>query len=173
MIYYCMASNMTPIVDTINQRRWKSAMADWLDDMRFTHAITLVWNRNVGLDRARADLKLLMHNVDRKLLGSRFNKVPSAFRTKAVFVFEGHRSNHVHVHSLWKAPQGRWFSLGKMFPRNRGGIWNKIVESGSYDVEACSLLGGNAEITGYALKQQHRYSDPELMVWSDEFHPCR
>jgi len=159
--------------DTITQRRWKTAMMDWLDDLRFTHAITLVWNRSVGLDRARTDLRDLMNRVDRRLIGSTFHKVPSQFRTTALFCFEGHRHDHVHVHSLWKAPPGKWFALGKMFHRKRGGIWNDVVSSGSYDVEACSWHGGNAEITGYALKQQHRFSDPALMVWADEFHPSR
>lgn len=146
---------------------------DWLDTFRFTHAITLVWNRSVGLARARADLRDLMHRVDRKLLGSNFHKVPSQYRTNALFVFEGYRDDHVHVHSLWKAPHGKWFSLGKMFPQGRGGVWNDIVPSGSNKVEGCSYLGGNSEITGYALKQQHRFSEPELMVWSAEFHPSR
>ena len=90
-----------------------------------------------------------------------------------MFCFEGYGSNHVHVHSLWKAPHQKWVALGKMFPRKRGGVWNDIVESGSYDVEACSWLGSNAEIMGYALKQQHRFSDPGLTVWADEFHSSR
>lgn len=148
-------------------------MMQWLDDFRFTHAITLVWNRGVGLDRARADLKNLMHRVDRRLLNSNFHKVPTQHRTTAMFAFEGHTHHHVHVHSLWKPPQNRWFSLGKMFPRSRGGVWNEVVKSGSYDVEACNWIGGNPEITGYVLKQQHRFSDPHLMVWADEFHRSR
>lgn len=168
-----MASNLPAHTDTISQQRWKTAMMDWLDDFRFTHAITLVWNRSVGLDRARADLRDLTNRVDRRLISSTFHKVPSQYRTTALFCFEGHRHDHVHVHSLWKAPPGKWFALGKMFPRQRGGIWNDVVGSGSYDVEACSWHGGNAEITGYALKQQHRFSDPALMVWADEFHPAR
>lgn len=168
-----MASNLPAHTDTISQGRWKAAMMDWLDDFRFTHAITLVWNRSVGLERARADLRDLTHRVDRALLGSRFHRMPSQYRTTAMFCFEGHRHDHVHVHSLWKAPKDKWFALGKMFPRKRGGIWNDVVESGSHDVEACSWHGGNAEITGYALKQQHRFSDPALMVWADEFHRSR
>lgn len=167
-----MASNLPNHPDTISQRLWKEGMKDWLDGFRFTHAITLVWNRSVGLDRARADLRNLMNRVDRKLISSTFHKVPPQYRTTALFCFEGQRHDHVHVHSLWKAPPGKWFSLGKMFPRNRGGIWNDVVGSGSYDIEACSWHGGNAEITGYALKQQHRFSDPALMVWADEFHPA-
>ena len=148
-------------------------MMNWLDDFRFTHAITLAWNRKVGLQRARADLRDLLHRVDRQLLGSNFHKVPSEFRTMAMFAFEGHHHDHVHVHSVWKAPVGRWFALGKMFPRARGGIWNEVVNSGSYDVKSCSWLGNNKEITGYVLKQQHIASDPSLIVWSHEFHPVR
>lgn len=173
MVYSGMAKNLPSHTDTIDQRRWKAAMMDWLDSFRFTHAITLVWNRSVGLDRARSDLKLLMREVDQRLLGSRFHKVPSRYRTQAMFAFEGYGHDHTHVHSLWKAPAGKWFALGKMFPRKRGGIWNAIVESGSYDVEACSWHGSNPEITGYILKQQHRFSEPALMVWADDFHPAR
>lgn len=125
-----MASNLPAYTDTISQRRWKAAMMDWLDDFRFTHAITLVWNRSVGLDRARADLRDLMNRVDRRLISSTFHKVPSQYRTTALFCFEGQRHDHVHVHSLWKAPPGKCFSLGKMFPRKRGGIWNDVVGSG-------------------------------------------
>lgn len=168
-----MSSNLPVITDTISQRRWKAETMNWLDGFRFTHAITLVWNRSVGVDRARADLRDLLNRVDRRLISSTFHKVPSQFRTTALFCFEGQRHDHVHVHSLWKAPRGKWFALGKMFPRQRGGVWNEVVGSGSYDVEACSWHGGNAEITGYALKQQHRFSDPALMVWADEFHPAR
>ncbi len=50
-----MPSNVADITDTIDQQRWKEALLNWLDDMRFHLAITLVWNRRVGLDRARGD----------------------------------------------------------------------------------------------------------------------
>lgn len=168
-----MASNLAPRSSRTPLTGWKPAMMDWLDQMRFTHAITLSWNRGVGMVRARADLRDLMHRVDRSLFGSNFNRVPSEHRTRVVFAFEGTSYDHVHVHSIWRAPQQKWFSLGKMFPRIRGGVWNEVVETGSYKVEACNWFGRNAEITGYVLKEQHRFSEPDTMVWASEFHRAR
>lgn len=165
-----MPSNLPEYTDTIGQVKLKLAMNDWLDSIRPTHAITLSWNRDVGLNRARDDLRNLMHRVDRTLLGSRFHKIPSEYRTFSIFFFEGQNHNHTHVHSLWRTTEGKWFNFGKMFPAKRGGVWNTVVESGSYDVEGCSFHGRNPEITGYISKQYHRFSDPSLMVLSSEFH---
>ena len=173
MIHSAMASNLPLQTDTIQQRRLKAATAGWLDGLRWHLAVTLVWNRGVGMMRARSDLKNLMGRVDRELVGSHFPRLASERRTEAVFAFEGLRHDHVHVHSLWKAPAGRWFDLGKMFHGKRGGVWNDVVESGSYDVEPCNWVGGNMEIVGYVLKQQHRFSDADLMVWASDFHRAR
>jgi hypothetical protein len=81
--------------------------------------------------------------------------------------------DHVHVHSLWRPPIKKVFQFGKMFPPPRGGVWNKIVASGTYDVEGCNMFGRNPEITGYIMKEQHRSSCARSMVWASEFHPAR
>jgi hypothetical protein len=168
-----MASNLPVTSDTITQQRLKAAMLTWLDSFRFQMAVTLSWNRSVGMDRARDDLKDLLHRVDRTLLKSHFNKLPSNERTVALFAFEGMDRDHVHVHSLWRAPRADWWSLLKLFRYRRGGVWNEVVETGSCDIEACNLIGGNSEILGYTLKEQHRFSEPHLLVWADEFHRAR
>lgn len=147
-------------------------MVDWLHGFGFTHAITLSWNRTVAMPRARADLAHLMRRIDRKLTNPYFHKLPSEERTLAVFAFEGIGHDHYHVHSLWRAPQRKWFQLGKMFGVERGGIWNDIVETGSCAVNAIDR-GRNDDFFGYILKEQHRGSDDQLLVWSDEFHAVR
>lgn len=168
-----MSSNLPVHAHPINQGRLKAATAKWIDSLQWHMAITIVWNRAVGMDRAREDLKDLLARVDCELVGSHYPKLRSDKRTEAVFAFEGLDCDHVHVHSLWKAPKDRWFDLGKLFHGQRGGTWNEIVQSGSYDVAACNWTGGNDEIVGYMLKQQHRFSDPHLMVWASDFHPAR
>lgn len=168
-----MGSNLPIHTDTIDQRRLKSATVDWLGSFRWHMAITIVWNRTVGMDRARQDLKDLLGRVDYRLVGSHYHKLRPSKRTEAVFAFEGLNCDHVHVHSLWRAPKDRWFDLGKLFYGQRGGVWNEIVQSGSYDVAACNWTGGNDEIVGYMLKQQHRFAEPQLMVWASEFHRPR
>jgi len=159
-------------VDTVHQRRWKADLVDWLHDFGFTHAVTLSWNRTVTMGRARADIGHLLRRCDRALIGPKFNKMPSGERTQAVFAFEGTGHDHYHVHSLWRAPQRKWFELGKLFGVERGGIWNDIVETGSSAVDPIHH-GRNDEIFGYVLKEQHRFSDDRLLVWADEFHPVR
>lgn len=168
-----MPTNNAIIADTISQSRLKAATSDWLDSFRWHFAITLVWNRSVGMERAREDLAELMKRADRALIGSHYHKLRPDKRTQAVFCFEGVAHDHVHVHSLWKAPKGRWFDLGKLFHGNRGGLWNDIVEPGSYDVEFCNGTGRNSEIMGYVLKEQHRFSDARSMVWASDFHRAR
>lgn len=172
-VYSVMRSNLADLRDTISQSRLKAATIEWLDGFRWHFAITLSWNLSLGLRRARDDLSRLMGHVDRKLLKSHFHTLPSDKRTEAVFAFEGMRHDHVHVHSLWKAPGNRAWELAKLFPEQRGGVWNEIVGSGSYDVEPCNWVGGNMETLSYVLKQQHRFSEPELMVWASDFHRRR
>lgn len=147
-------------------------MVDWLHEFDFTHAITLSWNRTVAMPRARADLAHLLRRVDRKLIHPYFHKLPSEERTLAMFAFEGIERDHYHVHSLWRAPQRKWFQLGKLFGVERGGIWNEIVKTGSCAVNAIDR-GRNDDFFGYILKEQHRGSNDHLLVWSDEFHPVR
>lgn len=147
-------------------------MVDWLHGFGFTHAITLSWNRTVAMPRARADLAHLLRRIDRKLVGPYFHKLPGDQRTTAVFAFEGIGHDHYHVHSLWRAPQRKWFQLGKLFGVERGGIWNDIVETGSCAVDAIDR-GRNDDFFGYILKEQHRGSDDQLLVWSDDFHAVR
>lgn len=170
-----MPSNIPQAPDTITQSRLKAATMEWLGGMRWHMAITVAWNATmpVKLDVARYHLSRLMAHVDSELVGAHYPKLRADKRTEAVFAFEG-VTNHVHVHSLWRAPHDRWFDLGKLFgPDGRGGVWNKIVPGGSYDVEACNWNGGNAEIIGYVLKQQHRFSEADLMVWASDFHRAR
>lgn len=165
-----MTSNIPVSPDTINQSSLKSQSVDWIDSFKWHFAITLVWNRNVGMDRARADLSELLKRADRRLAGSHFHKLLPEKRIEAVFFFEGQSQQHLHLHSLWRAPSDRWFELGKLFHGQRGGLWNDVVETGSYDLTFCNAFGSNREIVGYLLKQQHRRSDARSMVWASDFH---
>ena len=124
------------------------------------------------MPRARADLSHLLGRIDRALVGPYFHKKPASERTLAVLAFEGIGHDHYHVHSLWRAPHRKWFELGKLFGVERGGIWNDIVETGSCAVSALDR-GRNDDFFGYILKEQHRGSDDQLLIWSDEFHVGR
>ncbi len=155
--------NSANLTDT--RQRWKQAMQEHYRDMGFSHALTLSWNNATPLPAAREHLRLLHAKVDRMRLGPRFHKKPRAERSQAVFVFEGIGS-FLHVHSLWRVRLVDMLSFNHLFPGNRGGVWNRIVESGSYDLD---LVDDALVCAGYALKGQHPWSDDREVLWSDEF----
>lgn len=150
------------------QVTWKAAWMKFLAGFGSTHAITLAWNRDVSPERARADIRDLLHRVDRKMLGPNFHRFAHELRTRAVFVLESVGYN-LHAHSLWRFGGGNLLRFNRMFPAQRGGVWNNIVGSGSYDIDMVNLYGGDAEFTGYILKGQHPNSPSNEIIFSDEF----
>lgn len=153
----------------INRERWKRTMVEHFRDLGFTHALTLAWNKSRSHDDAVDDLKALHWRVDRKLLGRHFVERPSIERTLAVFVFEGlGPGGHVHVHSLWRLRKSaHLLPFARLFPGERGGIWNVIAEPGSYKLAIAHDWG---DFVGYALKGQHMSSDAREIVWSGDFY---
>ena len=91
------------------------------------------------------DLRNLHRRVDENLLGRHFYKLPSEARSFALFAFEGERAQ-VHAHALWRVPPtrpgtNRLLRFHKLFPHERGGLWNDIVPSGSYKLRIISDFG--------------------------------
>lgn len=158
-----------PSFVTIHSDRWKRAWVEHFRDLRFTHALTLAWNRSRPFEEAVKDLKAIHTRVDRNLLGRRFSTLPVADRTLAVFVFEQiARRNRIHVHSLWRLRNSaHLLPFARLFPGERGGIWNEIAKAGSYKL---ALADDWSTFAGYALKDQHMLSDAREIVWSGDFY---
>jgi hypothetical protein len=148
--------------------RWKRSMVEHYRDLGFTHALTLAWNRNLALPVARKHLKLVHGIVDEELFGCRYHKKPRDQRTLAAFIFEGLGvGGHLHAHSLWRIKDRRHLiRFARLFPGNRGGFWNGIVPSGSYEL---TLVDDPTVFVGYALKDQHPWSDDQEVIWSLDF----
>jgi hypothetical protein len=145
---------------------WKVSVVQHLLDLRFTHALTLAWNRKLTLDSAKADLARLHRRVDHELLGGRYHRKPVEVRTLAVFVFEQIKT-HIHVHSLWRIQSRQHLiPFARLFPKERGGVWNNIVPSGSYKL---AINDDPVNSILYALKDQHPNSDAGEIVWSRDF----
>lgn len=163
-----VASN--PTFAALNQRGWKEGMIDLFRDQRFTHALTVSWNRDTPLPVATRHLKALHALVDRRLLGPRYARKPRDQRTPAVFVYEGlSQGGFVHAHSLWRVRDRRHLlPFARLFPGERGGVWNQIVEGGSYKLD---LNDDPRVFAGYALKGQHPGSAEDQIVWSTDFLP--
>jgi len=154
--------------------RHKSALIGFYAKQGFTHVLTLCWNadvraprtrRKVSLEQARRDVGAMLAGVDRRLVGTKFNRKPDR-RTRAVFFFE-HVDSNIHAHGLLRVERDRLLSFHRLFPHSRGGCWNKVVPSGSYRLE---ILDDVRTTVGYLLKEQHLASDTRMTLWADEFH---
>lgn len=155
-----------------NRHKYREELNRFFANIGFTHALTVSWNRqtgsgtigSVGLEQARADLKSLHARVDRKLVGKQFHKL-SDQRTLAVFMLEGVGHN-LHCHSLWRLKAPQVLPFARLFPDERGGIWNGLVPSGSYKLD---IIDDARTVSGYVLKEQHMMADDRTVLWSDEF----
>ena len=152
--------------------RFKNELIRFYAQQNFSHVLTLAWNspagrkatrRSVGLGQARSDVAHLLARIDRRLHGSRFHKCPD--RTRAVFFFEGVGEN-LHAHGLMKVDCTRLLPLHRLFPGERGGVWNDVVVAGSYKLE---MIDDVRTTCAYLLKEQHLQSDERTTLWSDEF----
>jgi hypothetical protein len=174
MVSCVMPSNLPDFVT--NKRhcaRWKAAFFDLLYRQNYTHAISLVWNGAVPHGRIRSDLKRFHRMVDKKLLGSRCERYPREKRSRAVFMVEGVVEGHSHVHSFWRFPPGKLISFNRLFPGERGGLWNDLIPQGTYAMAMISPICRNDEFSGYLLKRQNPNSPPEEIIWSEDFLPDR
>lgn len=157
-----------------NRTAFKNAHTSFCAALRFTHVLTLSWNRDTRLEHAQGDLRRLHGRVDETLLGRSFYKLPSDARSLAMFAFEGDRRS-VHAHALWRVPPtplgtNRLLRFHRMFPDERGGVWNDIVPTGSYKLR---IIDDYATATSYVLKEQHMNSDDQRVIWSTDFAPTR
>jgi hypothetical protein len=158
---------------SINRERYKRDLIGFYAKMPFTHVITLCWNpdtrslpasQKLTLDRAKADIGALLARVDRRLLGTRFNRKTDQ-RTTGVFFFE-HANRNLHAHGLVRAQPGRLLDFHRLFRGERGGPWNDVVPAGSYHLK---IIDDVRTTLGYVLKEQHLASDERLTVWAEEF----
>jgi len=146
---------------------WKEAMIAAITARKPTHALTIAWNCDPRIDRAKRDLKLAHAKIDKKLLGRNYWRFPASERTKALFVFEGVGYN-LHAHSFWTVPPPLLIKFNAMFVGERGGMWNTIVRSGTYKLDMIAP-GDCARYANYALKTQHADSDVGHIMWSEDF----
>lgn len=152
-----------------NRTVFKDAYRGFYTALGFTHVLTLAWNCNARLEAARDDLRRLHARVDETLLGRRYYRLPNSERTLAMFAFES-VSYNLHAHSLWRIPKGpeganRILRFHRMFPEERGGVWNEVVASGSYKLTVINDLAA----ISYVLKEQHMGADDQTVVWSTDF----
>ncbi|WP_143324421.1 hypothetical protein [Caulobacter sp. FWC2] len=142
--------------------------ARWLGDPSFNVAITLNFNGPISVGNAGACIGTLFRDVDRVLLGSRFNKYRDA-RTEGVFFFE-HVNSNIHAHGLLQVQPSRVGRFMELFPECGRGIWSDVWKSGTQFVRTAHDPAGFAR---YITKEQFASSSPETMVILSDFYAQR
>ena len=149
-------------------RRRQREYAAWLGCMDFNFAVHLFYNANISLSNARSAVTDCFRNVDRILLGTRFNKKPSSMWTSGVFMFE-HLDTNLHAHGLVRVNRDRIAQFNELFPADGRGIWCRSWASGSQTTE---MLYDTAGFADYITKEQKASADPETMLWLEEAFPA-
>lgn len=147
--------------------QWKQGLISTVVAQGYSHALTIAWNRDIGIDRAWRNIKLLHAKTDKKLLGRNYWKFDPSERTRAIFVFEGIGYN-LHVHSFWKIEPKHLIKFNRLFSGEHGGLWNTIVSSGSYKLDMM-MPGERGRFASYMLKTQHADADAAQIFWSEDF----
>lgn len=174
---------------------YKHVLANWISSQTFNLGLTLNFNyggtsksrsahfedskrfaierRNAEsntnsasrLNLARRQVGELFGRVDRKLLGTRFNKKPH-LRTHGVFFFE-HVDTNIHAHGLIDVRGDRVTDFKDIMlePPN---IWMTVCSSGSYWIDDLTNIRAAAY---YDTKEQKPWSDPQTTLWLEEFFP--
>jgi hypothetical protein len=140
----------------------------WLDDPAYNVAVTLNYNTPISVANAAHRIGKLFGVVDRKLLGSRFNRYATG-RVDGVLVLE-HLSSNIHAHGLLRVPPERLDRFMAMFPPDGRGAWSRVWEAGTQHVTAAHDPAG---FGSYMAKEQRSSSAPETMIFLRDFYATR
>lgn len=111
------------------QERYRNHLISWVHRLGYPYVLTLNWNRETTFAVATSQLNRLFREVDRRLFGTRFHVSP--IRTSGVFFFE-HIHSNLHCHGVVDVPEDRRETFETLFKGDRGPVWSKIVNSGTY-----------------------------------------
>jgi hypothetical protein len=111
----------------------------------------------VPCESIQSDLDRLHRNMDRKLFGPRFHKLPPERRTGFIGFIENLETN-AHVHLSWRVPGDRL----EEFAGRIEGLWLKTTPYGSIRIKPIEDKGWGS----YSTKRRPALKAPELFVWS-------
>jgi hypothetical protein len=117
----------------------------------------LATHRKIPCERVHAHLHRLHRDVDRKLFGSRFNKLSSKRRTEFIGFIQ-HEETNIHVHLSWGVPDNRCDEFGELI----GPLWRKMVPHGTTDLKRIYNKGWGS----YTTRERPALKAPELFVAS-------
>lgn len=148
--------------------QFKSELIDWIVGQGFTHGLSLSHHRGVSLERATSDLRKLHRDIDRKLLGCRYNASPE--RTYGLFIFEGQADiETLHVHALLKVAPRNHTKFEHLFADGvppEQDLWKRIAPAGTHKL----IINDNPFAAAtYLTKFIHMNTTAERIVFSHDF----
>ncbi|MHA6719686.1 hypothetical protein ACX40Y_09550 [Sphingomonas sp. RS6] len=146
-------------------------MINWLSDSRFTHALTLNFNRvDCSLRTARKLFGIFCRDVDRMMLGRRrVERLHTCERFEAI-AFPEHLESNLHLHVVANFARRYWGGrsiteeqLAELAP-----IWRRVTRgSGTSEIK----LARDAGWARYVTKEMHRPGHEYIL--SADFHSDR
>jgi hypothetical protein len=172
------SANLTSYQGRLRQQR---EFALWLVDREFDWMLTINTNsRDFAHQEGRTALRKLGALIDRCLLGVRWWRLPSAYRTFFVAVPET-AGDELHYHILLRLPQKARLHPNRVWKLRRDLTAKlrrkRIFPSGDAQVtmvnegDAPDVLWSQFEIACYVAKDIWRSDNMDHYVLSTEFHP--
>ncbi|MBD8907659.1 hypothetical protein [Methylorubrum zatmanii] len=125
--------------------------------------------RRIPLEQVHADLEALHYYTDHALYGPRFYKKPEHLRSSYIGMIE-HEDTNVHVHLLWKMPEGQADELADLVALG----WKKITSGyGSVAVARLHDAEGWASYCCKDLGRNRLDEEPLLFVSSKPARPAK
>lgn len=142
----------------------KASYVDICRDLDVRYFVTLATNRDGTLAGIRKLAGNFCARMDRKLLGTSWNKKPPEARTDGVFFVE-HVASNIHLHGLLRFPSG----TGEGLRTTSAVIWNTLCPSGTVDWQAVDNLQSRV---GYCLKERRfaDYSQDQVFLVRELMH---
>lgn len=86
-----------------SRRYSRQVLIDWINESECTHAVTLVFNQQISLEKAAKDLGGLFFRFDKEILGKKAYKQASRKRS-LFFAFPEHIESNLHFHLALRLP---------------------------------------------------------------------
>lgn len=140
----------------------QQGIRSWLKDIPFNFFVTANFNCDTSEQSVRSALRRWHGQIDRKLLGPKWNKRPDEQRTLFV-AFVEHPDNNRHFHMMVKS------TAPIVFEAIAENAWQKIVPAGSMDVQYLVHRLDRMKTTNYSTKDVWNPYQMSNFIISTEF----
>jgi len=151
--------------DYNKSKKLNNGLREFITDFNGDYAVTAVFNRDVSIDGAKANIKDWYAKVSRKLYGKKWGKKDAWERLQFIAVVE-HTESNLHFHFVVKLGGGRKDWKFKIFAKY---LWTKFNKSGGMVVDKIATAEQNEKIGIYFTKETWKATNFGNFILSDGF----